>query len=216
MNDERTLTAILLLEVRARQSGRFVELLRNEYPEIEEASAVYSGFDVICVASASRGRLGELVLELMQRHINDHEPAALIHTTFRFESVRCLLVNGELRRKEGNPPSLLNGGIHAFILIETDSKQGTSAQIARNILDCEGVVYCANLMDDSVIVRIKAPNKAAFDNKVMDQIQAVPGVATTRSFIIINDRYFARTDNNISSYDPMSVILQKRGKDRND
>jgi DNA-binding Lrp family transcriptional regulator len=183
--EEQILSAVLLLEVRARQSGRFVELLRKEYPELQEAAAVYSEFDVIGIASASRQRLGELVLELMQRQIKDHEPAALVQTTYRFESVRFLVVNGELRRGKEDNPVFLDGGLVAYVLIETDNDQATPSQVAREILKCEGIVFCANLMDDSVIVKMRASNKGAFDNKIMDQIQSIPGVATTRSFIII-------------------------------
>jgi len=60
---------------------------------------------------------------------------------------------------------------------------------------CEGVILAAALVSNKdIFIKVKAPNKLSFDNKIMEQIQAVPGVKTTQSFIIINEKCFVRDE----------------------
>ena len=211
MNKDNHLTAFMFFESKALQSGRVVNLLRNEYPEIQEAAAVYSETDVIGRVSAPKERLGTIILDLMQQEIRDNDTEHGIDTMFRIDAVQSFLVTGKVTFQKENP-SEINENVCAYVIVQTERNQGTQPQVLRGLATCEGVVYTAALVaNNDIMVKVQAPNKVSFDNKIMAQIQAIPGVKTTQSFIIINNMHFVRTDSSMGvgvneTIDPLQNI----------
>ena len=203
----QSVSAVLFLESKALQSGRVVELLRRAYPEVIEAAAVYSETDVIGLVSASQGRLGDILLELMQRRIPDFDREYGLETLFSIDDIRVSLIAGKLALYRENLMSL-NGQVGAYVLVQTDERQGTQSQVLRGLARCEGVILAAALIANrDVFVKVVAPNKISFDDKIMNQIQAVPGVKTTQSFIIINDKYFIRNSRDIEVNNDVNNVV---------
>lgn len=193
--EEKTFTAFLFLKVPSLQSGPVVEQLSKVYNEVKEAAAVYSEIDIVARISASRGRLGEILLELMQEAIHVYDPIHDISETFTVDSVRPFLVDGTLSWRQKERGIDTKRDIYAYILVEVDENVGTKTQVLQNLHKCEGVIYTASLVKRArIIAKVKAPTKRAFDDKIMDQIQAIPGVAATRSLLVINDMHFVRAE----------------------
>ena len=193
--EEKTLTVFLFLKVRARKSGQAVKLLSTAYEEIKEAAAVYAETDVIARASASESRTGEILLELMQGAIHVHDKTHGTRDIFQVDSVQPYLVDGTLSRLQTENMKDLSGAIYSYVVIEIDERQGTRGQVLQELQRCDGIIYTAGLsVKPRVIAKVKAPNKMAFDNNIMEQIQNIPGVATTRSLLIINDMHFIRNE----------------------
>lgn len=193
--EEKTLAVFLFLKVRARKSGQAVKLLSTAYDEIKEAAAVYAETDVIARASASEIRVGEILLELMQGAIHVHDKTHGTKDIFQVDSVQPYLVDGTLSRIQNENIKDSSGTIYAYVVIEIDERQGTRGQVLQELQQCDGIIYTAGLsVKPRVIAKVKAPNKMAFDNNIMEQIQSIAGVATTRSLLIINDMHFIRNE----------------------
>jgi hypothetical protein len=193
--EEQILTAFLFLKVRARRSGRVVELLRESYEEIKEAAAVYAETDVIARATATESRMGSLLLELMQGELQVRNEAHETTDAFQVDSIQPLLVLGKILEGQDQYDQNQPGDIYAYVIIEIDEKQETRSQVLQELHRCNGIIYTAGLATRGrAIAKVKAPNKVAFDNNIMQQIQSISGVATTRSLLIINDMHFTRLD----------------------
>lgn len=212
--DEEIYNVFLFLQVRARKSGRVVELLCDAYKEIVEAAAIYSEYDVIASVSASKARLGEILLELMQKSIsvrnNDHET----EDNFEIDSVLPYLVEGSISKGRAEHSNDLKGDIYAYVLIHIDEKQEARSKVLEDLQTCDGIIYTAGLMRKArAIAKVRAPNKLAFDNNIMEQIQGISGVATTRSLLVINDMHFIRIQDLSTSEPRMRDVIawaQKR------
>ncbi|MCP4539477.1 MAG: Lrp/AsnC family transcriptional regulator [Chloroflexi bacterium] len=188
---EKTFTVFLFLEVRSRKSGGVVDSLSEAFREVKEAAAVYSETDVIARVSGTKNRLGEILLELMQDKIPVYDPAHNINDIFEVNSVRPFLVEGILSWGPNEHSADLLRNIYAYAVIDVDEKQSTRAKVLQDLRECDGVIYTAGLTKRAkVIAKVRAPDKRAFDNRIMDQIQKIQGVATTRSLLVINDMHF--------------------------
>ena len=189
-------TVFLFLTVRARKSGRVVEILSESYEEIKEAAAVYSETDVIARLTAPQDRLGVILLELMQRSIAVGNQSHDIEDSFEIDAITPYLVDGIITRRKVEDGKDLKGDIYAYVLVHIDGKQEVRSKVLEDLQQCEGIVYTAGLMRKArAIAKVRAPNKLAFDNNIMDQIQGIDGVATTRSLMIINNMHFIRSEN---------------------
>jgi DNA-binding Lrp family transcriptional regulator len=194
MNEE-FITAFLFIKVPARRSGDTVDLLHEAYSEIVEAAAVYAETDVVARVFAPKSRVGEILLELLQgkkvlASNNEHGIKDDLPVAF----VQPFLVEGNLLETER---SSLNdegsGTIYSYVVINVGENQGTRSKVLQRLRRVEGIIYTAGLLGKlSVLAKVKAPNKAAFDNNIMEQIQSIPGVETTRSLLIINNIHFLR------------------------
>lgn len=186
---EDILSAFLFLEVRARRSGRVVELLRKEYKEIVEVAAVYSETDVIARVSAPKGRLGEILLELMQGGIPVRDAVHGLTDRFELYSVRPHVVRGAMSWGPASHEASSPEDILAYVLIDIEERYTVTA-VTGELKECEGIVYVAGLATSSAaIAKVRTEDKVTFDRSVMDQIQSVPGVQSTRSFLVVNRMY---------------------------
>jgi hypothetical protein len=213
---EENLTVFLFLKVRARKSGRVVEILSETYEEIKEAAAVYSETDVIIRLEASESRLGVILLELMQRSIavqnQDHET----EDSFEVDQVLPYLVDGAIFRGRVEDGQDLKGDIYAYVLIHIDEKQEARSKVLEDLQACDGIVYTAGLMRKArALAKVRAPNKRAFDNNIMEQIQGIDGVATTRSLMVINDMHFIRSADPKITEQSMRNVAAWAGKREN-
>ena len=101
----------------------------------------------------------------------------------------------------------LAGLFMRYVVIEIDERQSTRGQVLQDLQKCDGIIYTAGLaVKPRVIAKVKAPNKMAFDNNIMEQIQNVQGVATTRSLLIINSMHLIRNENLNTSENSMVEI----------
>jgi hypothetical protein len=213
--EEQIRTAFLFLKVRARKSGRVVELLSESYEEIQEAAAVYAETDVIARATATETRMGQLLLELMEGEIQVHNQAHGTKDVFQVDSVQPLLVAGNLLDGQDTYGQNLAGDIYAYVVIDVDEKQETRSQVLQLLHRCNGIIYTAGLAAKGrAIAKVRAPNKLAFDNNIMHQIQSISGVATTRSLLIINDMHFIRSQSPNKSDQSMQSIASWAGTRR--
>jgi hypothetical protein len=210
-------TVFLFLTVRARKSGRVVEILSESYEEIKEAAAVYSETDVIARLTASQDRLGVILLELMQRSIAVQNRSHEVEDSFEIDAITPYLVDGTLTRGKVEDGKDLKGDIYSYVLVHIDGKQEARSKVLEDLQQCDGIVYTAGLMRKArAIAKVRAPNKLAFDNDIMEQIQGIDGVATTRSLMIINSMHFIRSENpKVSEQSMNNVAAWASKRERN-
>lgn len=208
---EEKLSVFMFFEVKARGSGDVVELLHEAYEEVMEAAAVYSDTDVVARAWATRDRLGEILLELMQGDISVKDHTHSISDTFTVDSIYPFLVDGTLSwvMKEDEVDK---DNIYAYVVIETDPRYSLPKILAM-LRKRQGIIYTASLANKNrIIAKVRADSKSEFDKKVMDQIQDIRGVSATRSHLIINAMHKIRAEPTPPSKNPLQEASEWAGE----
>lgn len=164
----------LFLKVPAPGSGDLVLKLK-EIPNVVEAAAIYSEYDVIACLCGKTSQIGSAILK--------------ISNISNVQEQKLFIVNKDsgLDNYKGFPFDN-HDHVHSYILIEVSPNvdaYSISSRIAKKYDNC---IYAFSIpKENEIIARVVSSSKSKFDEFIMNHIQGIPGVATTRSYIVITD-----------------------------
>ncbi|HUX86242.1 MAG TPA: Lrp/AsnC ligand binding domain-containing protein [Chloroflexota bacterium] len=175
---------IALLPVAYRNRQRTLEVLR-EFARVREAAVVY-------------GETGDLIVWM--KAADEHDVYGVLDRVFETASVigvprlwrvvdDCEQVRSSPHAAELSPEK--EKQVLAYVLIKAPPKQ--VGDVVEKLRKFSGIVEaCALYGESDVIAKIIVARQDDLDNLVMNQIQSLPAVESTRTFIAVGGMHWER------------------------
>ena len=175
-------TAYAFLSVPSRGAADALAVLR-ESDRVVEAAAVYGEHaDVIVRLDAAR----------------EQDVYEALHTAFDRGLITgplTIIRTGPDARgcaRSGRAMSTKRAGMRAFVLLRVPAKQ-VDRTLAR-LGELEGIVEASAVYGETdIIAKLEVPSQAELDDLVIVQIQSLPEVEATRTFIVVGGLHWSRT-----------------------
>ncbi len=175
------LAAYVLLTVPTHRWRETLDLLAR-FERVREASFVYgeTADVVIRLAAPEDGEIYAVLNELFDAADVAGVPRILkVRESFVRQSVGG---DGEARRGRG---------MQAYLLIKVPAKQ--AGGVLEQLKELPGVVEASVIYGETdVIARLDVPDQDELDELVIDRIQGLPAVESTRTFIVVGKMHWRR------------------------
>jgi DNA-binding Lrp family transcriptional regulator len=175
---------VALLPVPYRSRRRALAMLR-EFERVQEAAVVY-------------GETGDLIVWM--KAADEHDIYSVLDRVFETASVtgvpRIWRIADERERtrpsgQSGGMPPEKEAAVLAYVLIKAPPKQ--VGDVVEKLRNFPGIVEaCALYGESDVIAKIIVPRQDELDDLVMNQIQSLPAVESTRTFIAVGGMHWER------------------------
>lgn len=165
-------SAFVFLKVPALGSKGLVKRLHG-LPWVKEAAAVYTEYDVVAYLSGPAAEVGDTMLDI----------ASLPSITE--QKILVFRPKGKGSQSHEGRPFPSTRSICAYVLVTIHTLD--QGEVVENIRELDQCDYAYPLENKSLLIaRVTADDIAVFDALIMERIQSVEGVASTRSYVVIN------------------------------
>lgn len=166
----------LALQVPPGARPALVNLLQD-FTEVEEVSVVHGGLDLDLFLLASAPEEGDLYYTLL--------PALVAHTG---GVPRVLPARRTVRTACEEGEKML-----AYVMMRVPGKDVD--RVLDALKELPGVLEASTVYGETdVIAKVQAPDPEALDELVIERIHAIPGVESTRTFIVIRRLHWTRRE----------------------
>jgi DNA-binding Lrp family transcriptional regulator len=173
------LAAYVLLAVPQSRWAATLELIRT-LPKVREAAFVY-------------GQSADLVLRVAAP--DDHEILGVLNAIFDAAAIagvpRILKVQSGFRLAPAADESVGRRGVQAYLLIKVPAKQ--AGGVLERLRGFPGVREASVVYGETdIVARVQASDQDELDDLILNQIQGLPTVESTRTFFVVGKLRWSR------------------------
>lgn len=181
----KELAAYVLLTVPDRRWAEIIDLLAA-MERVQEASIVYgeTANAVVRLSAPDDAEVYGVLNEVFDRAAVAGVPKILkVQTRFWREDEATRETSGRLR------------GLQAYLLIKVPAKH--AGGVLEQLRELPGVAEASVIYGETdIVARVVAGDQDEFDDLIINQIQGLPAVESTRTFIVVSRLHWRRNETN--------------------